>query len=150
MQTLTASLGMQIKWRRIILDEAHNCKDRSSNTARSAFALQARYRWALSGTPLQNRVTELYSLVRFLRIYPYSHYFADKTQCCSLDFPFSQDVRKCDLCHGSRMSHYCWWNRRVANPIKVRSYCLSPQLISLDRPKADRMPIHTLEVACYP
>jgi SNF2 family DNA or RNA helicase len=35
-------------------------------------ALEARYRWALSGTPLQNRVTELYSQIRFLRVFPFA------------------------------------------------------------------------------
>jgi DNA repair protein RAD16 len=113
---------LQIKWRRVILDEAHNIKDRRCNTAQSAFALSAKYRWCLSGTPLQNRVNELYSLVRFLRIHPYSHYFADKTACVSLDFPFKNDLAQCDLCKGSRMSHYCWWNRRIANPIKFYGY----------------------------
>ena len=44
-----------IKWHRVILDEAHNIKDRSCNTARGAFALKAEYKWCLSGTPLQNR-----------------------------------------------------------------------------------------------
>ncbi|KAF3788376.1 ATP-dependent helicase [Nymphaea thermarum] len=34
------------------------------STARAVFALKSSYRWALSGTPLQNRVGELYSLVR--------------------------------------------------------------------------------------
>lgn len=97
-------------------------KDRRCNTAQAAFALAARYRWSLTGTPLQNRVTELYSLVRFLRLYPYAHYFADKTGCRSLDFPFKNDPRKCDLCAGGRMQHYCWWNRRVANPIKYCGY----------------------------
>jgi DNA repair protein RAD16 len=50
----------------VILDEAHNIKERSTNAAKAAFALDAKYRWCLSGTPLQNRVGELYSLVRFL------------------------------------------------------------------------------------
>ena len=81
-----------------MLDEAHCIKDRRCNTAQSAFALQARYRWCLTGTPLQNRVNELYSLIRFLRLHPFSHYFADKTKCCSLDFPFKNDLRRCDLC----------------------------------------------------
>jgi DNA repair protein RAD16 len=39
---------------------------------------------------LQNRVTELYSLIRFLRIYPYPHYFCNKCDCSSLDYPFTK------------------------------------------------------------
>ncbi len=54
-----------------MLDEAHNIKERSTNAAKAAFALKAKYRWCLSGTPLQNRVGELYSLVRFLGADPF-------------------------------------------------------------------------------
>ena len=50
---LVSELMLQIKWRRVILDEAHNIKDRRSSTAKAVFALDAGYRWALSGTPLQ-------------------------------------------------------------------------------------------------
>lgn len=39
--------------------------------ARGAHALNARYRLAMTGTPLQNRAEELYSLIRFLKIGPY-------------------------------------------------------------------------------
>ena len=59
------------------LDEAHNIKERSTNTAKATFELQAKYRWCLSGTPLQNRVGELYSLVRFLGGDPFSYYFCE-------------------------------------------------------------------------
>jgi DNA repair protein RAD16 len=65
----------QIHWNRIVLDEAHNIKERSTNTAKAAFELKANYKWCLSGTPLQNRVGELYSLVRFLGGDPFSYYF---------------------------------------------------------------------------
>jgi DNA repair protein RAD16 len=57
------------------LDEAHNIKERSTNTAKAAFELMSSYKWCLSGTPLQNRVGELYSLVRFLGGDPFSYYF---------------------------------------------------------------------------
>lgn len=65
----------QIHWNRIVLDEAHNIKERATNTAKATFELKANYRWCLSGTPLQNRVGELYSLVRFLGGDPFSFYF---------------------------------------------------------------------------
>lgn len=56
---------------RVVLDEAHNIKERSTNAAKAAFSLDSQYKWCLSGTPLQNRVGELYSLVRFLGADPF-------------------------------------------------------------------------------
>ena len=56
-----------VSWFRVILDEAHMIKDRSTSTAKAVFNLNSLNKWCLSGTPLQNRVGELYSLVRFLR-----------------------------------------------------------------------------------
>jgi DNA repair protein RAD16 len=68
-----SSLHSLCFWR-CVLDEAHFIKSRSSQTASAAFHLSAVHRWCLSGTPLQNRVGELYSLIRFLRIDPMAHY----------------------------------------------------------------------------
>ena len=50
-----ALLTYQVRWRRIVLDEAHSIKDRRCSTARAVFALTSAYKWALSGTPLQAR-----------------------------------------------------------------------------------------------
>ena len=49
---------------------------------------------------LQNRVTELYSLIRFLRIYPYAHYFCNKCECASLDYPFTKVGGMLCVCPG--------------------------------------------------
>lgn len=50
------SVVHSIHYFRVILDEAHFIKDRSSSTARAMFGLQRTHGWLLSGTPLQNRV----------------------------------------------------------------------------------------------
>ncbi|KAH9938679.1 SNF2 family N-terminal domain-containing protein [Fomitopsis serialis] len=107
----------QVHWHRIILDEAHNIKERSTNTAKAAFELQGTFRWCLSGTPLQNRVGELYSLVRFLGGDPFSYYFCKSCPCKSLHWRFS-DKRSCDDCGHSPMKHTCLWNNEILTPIQ--------------------------------
>jgi len=53
-------------WTYVVLDEAQAIKNPSSQTARSACAIQAQHRLALTGTPVENRLEELWSLFRFL------------------------------------------------------------------------------------
>lgn len=69
-----------IHWYRIILDEAHTIKNRNAKATQSAYALNAQYRWCLSGTPLQNNLDELQSLIKFLRVKPYDELAAWRDQ----------------------------------------------------------------------
>ncbi len=55
-----------IPWRVVALDEAQSIKNPDSQRARAARRLQARHRVALSGTPVENRLDELWSLMEFL------------------------------------------------------------------------------------
>ncbi|KXN73809.1 hypothetical protein CONCODRAFT_3219 [Conidiobolus coronatus NRRL 28638] len=113
----TPSIIHNIKWGRLILDEAHYIKDRSCNTARAAFNIPAEYKWSLSGTPLQNRVGELYSQIRLLKADPFSYYFCKKCPCKSLNWKFHNNS-ECEQCGHKPMSHFCWWNAEVLRPIQ--------------------------------
>ena len=64
---------------RIILDEAHFIKNRQSKTAKACYELTARHRWVLTGTPIVNRLEDLFSLVHFLRVEPWSNFSFWKT-----------------------------------------------------------------------
>ncbi|KAM3083685.1 DNA helicase rad5 [Clarireedia jacksonii] len=59
---------------RVILDEAHHIKNRQSKTAKACYEIAAEHRWALTGTPIVNRLEDLFSLVRFLRVEPWSNF----------------------------------------------------------------------------
>jgi SNF2 domain-containing protein/helicase-like protein len=52
-------------WNAVVLDEAQAIKNPDSQTARAAYALPASFRLALTGTPVENRLEELWSLMHF-------------------------------------------------------------------------------------
>lgn len=56
---------------RIVLDEAHYIKNKDSQTSKAAAKLQATHRLCLTGTPMQNKIGELYPILKFLRTKPY-------------------------------------------------------------------------------
>jgi SNF2 family DNA or RNA helicase len=60
-----AELLSGIDWSVAALDEAQNIKNASSATARAARALRASHRFALTGTPVENRLAELWSILEF-------------------------------------------------------------------------------------
>ncbi|OCT48663.1 SNF2 family N-terminal domain containing protein [Cladophialophora carrionii] len=67
----TVSPLRQLKWFRIVLDEAHTIREQKALQSQACYSLEAQRRWCLTGTPVQNRLDDLGSLTRFLRLYPY-------------------------------------------------------------------------------
>src|SRR5260370_13920031 len=56
----------QVPWDRIILDEGKRIKNWEAKTSRVIKGLRSRFALVLSGTPLENRLDELYSVVQFI------------------------------------------------------------------------------------
>ena len=56
---------MPVRWQAVILDEGQYIKNPSSQTAQVARALRAEHRLVLSGTPIENRLLDLWSLMAF-------------------------------------------------------------------------------------
>ncbi len=56
----------EVSWRGVVLDEAQNIKNPETNQARAARSLDAGYRIALTGTPVENNVGDLWSIMEFL------------------------------------------------------------------------------------
>ena len=64
----------QISWFRVVIDEAHTIRNRNTATAKAVFKIQSEHKWVLTGTPIQNTIDDLYSLIRFLEVEPWSDY----------------------------------------------------------------------------
>ncbi|XP_074550958.1 transcription termination factor 2 [Halichoeres trimaculatus] len=71
---------LRVSWERVILDEAHNIKNPKVQTSMAVCQLRARARWAVTGTPIQNNLLDMYSLLKFLRCAPFDEYKLWKAQ----------------------------------------------------------------------
>ena len=60
-----AELLSQHRWDTVVLDEAQNIKNPDSKVAQAAYGLQSTFFLSLSGTPVENRLDELWSQLHF-------------------------------------------------------------------------------------
>jgi DNA repair protein RAD16 len=109
---------------------------RTTMTAKACFALETDYRWCLTGTPLQNRIGEFFSLLRFLNVRPFASYLCKSCPCETLEWNMNEDSR-CKQCkpHSpiclcvrviltvvlgdhSSLQHVSVFNQELLNPIQ--------------------------------
>lgn len=67
-----ASSLLRTNFFRIVLDEAHMIREQSTQQCQTICALSSNRRWAVTGTPVQNRLDDLGALVKFLRVKPFN------------------------------------------------------------------------------
>ncbi|EDU40690.1 HepA Superfamily II DNA RNA helicase SNF2 family [Pyrenophora tritici-repentis] len=105
-----------IHYHRLILDEAHSIKSRNTGVAKACFALTSNYKWCLSGTPVQNRIGEFFSLLRFLEVRPFADYFCRSCDCEKLHWA-TDDDHMCVACNHGASEHISVFNQELLNPI---------------------------------
>jgi SNF2 family DNA or RNA helicase len=61
---------MKVLWYRVILDEAHQIRNKGTRSSKAVMDLNAIYRWCLTGTPVMNTLGDSYPILHFLNISP--------------------------------------------------------------------------------
>jgi superfamily II DNA or RNA helicase len=124
-----AALLASVDWSAVALDEAQNIKNSASATARAARGLRAAERFALTGTPVENRLAELWSILDFTNpgllgpLETFRREFA---------VPIERYGREAAA---ARL-------RRIASPFVLRRLKSDPSII------ADLPPKHEMKVVC--
>lgn len=65
----------------VILDEAHKCKNPNSKQGKAIHKFSAKYRIALTGTPIQNKALDVYNILRWLGV-ENRNFFAFRNRYC--------------------------------------------------------------------
>ncbi|KZP31164.1 hypothetical protein FIBSPDRAFT_724894 [Athelia psychrophila] len=66
-----ASALQSVHWFRVVLDEAHSIKETGTVGSRASCDLMADRRLCLTGTPVQNKLDDVFALIKFLRLEPF-------------------------------------------------------------------------------
>lgn len=67
------SLLHEMRWNRVVFDEGHHLRNNNTRRYRGAKKLNAQIRWLVTGTPIQNRKSDFYSLCSIIGL-PASYY----------------------------------------------------------------------------
>ncbi|XP_072897666.1 helicase-like transcription factor isoform X1 [Hemitrygon akajei] len=77
--TLTVDYGSgsasplhKVNWLRVVLDEGHTIRNPNAQQTKAALTLKAERRWVLTGTPIQNSLKDLWSVLSFLKLKPFT------------------------------------------------------------------------------
>ena len=134
-----------IHFHRVILDEAHSIKQRTTGIAKACFALTSTYKWCLSGTPVQNRIGEFFSLMRFLEVRPFADYFCKRCSCSQLHWSLNKEHR-CSSCNHSGAEHVSMFNQELLNPIvQTESDALRQEALDKLRLITDRIMLRRMK-----
>ena len=86
-------LASDARFHRVILDEAHNIKNRRAPRSLAVHRLKASYRLCMTGTPLMNNIEEIFPIIQFLRIAPYDKWAPFNHSIATPLRRWDQDVR---------------------------------------------------------
>nr|XP_019002387.1 uncharacterized protein I203_04868 [Kwoniella mangroviensis CBS 8507]OCF65848.1 hypothetical protein I203_04868 [Kwoniella mangroviensis CBS 8507] len=64
----------KVQWWRIILDEAHQIRNKATRATKACWALKSHLRWCLTGTPIVNTLDDMFPYLHFLSISPAAHW----------------------------------------------------------------------------
>lgn len=96
----------QINWWRLCLDEAQMVENDCSQISQMAKLIPAENRWSITGTPIQKSINDIFHLMDFLRIEP----FTDKALWKSMLYLPYLYGQKTPLC--STVSQFFWRNSK--------------------------------------
>ena len=57
---------LEVAWDRVIYDEAHHLRNQNTNTFKGANLVKTRINWFVTGTPVQNKLKDVYSLMQII------------------------------------------------------------------------------------
>lgn len=66
------SLLVNMTWLRVVLDEGHVIRNPNAMMSKAVHELKCERRWVVTGTPIQNSMKDLFSIISFLKLEPFT------------------------------------------------------------------------------